>query len=55
MSATRAARTKRDGVRVRCVMCGAMRTIGPGQIAPGDHPLCKACLGPMVPVAAERR
>ena len=55
MSATRAARAKKLSVRVRCIMCGAKRTIGPGEVAPGGHPMCEACLGPMVPVAAERR
>lgn len=55
MSETRAARAKKlVAVRVRCVMCGAKKTIGPGQVAPGDHPLCDTCLGPMVPIGAGR-
>ena len=55
MSATRAARAKKLSVRVRCIMCGAKRTIGPGEVAPGAHPMCEACMGPMVPIVAERR
>ncbi len=57
MSATRVARMRKaQSMRVRCVMCGAKKTIELGQIAPGDHPMCcEACLGPMVPIVAERR
>ena len=39
-------------VTVKCIGCGKKRDIGPGEIEPGDHPMCGSCYMPMVPVKA---
>jgi hypothetical protein len=40
-------------VTVQCVLCSTQRTIRPGDVAPGDHPMCEKCFSPMVPVKAK--
>jgi hypothetical protein len=39
-------------VEVQCIMCKTKRDIKAGEIAPGDHPMCNKCFGPMVPTRA---
>lgn len=46
-------KTKQTTVLARCVACQAKREIKPGEIKPGDHPMCTQCFSPMVPVAAK--
>ncbi len=39
-------------VLVKCIVCGEKEKIYAGEIEPGDHPMCKKCFNPMVPVKA---
>jgi len=47
---------KKAGVHVlaECMMCKKRRKIGPGEVAPGEHPMCNACFMPMMPVKGGR-
>ena len=40
-------------VTARCVACGKRREISPGEIDPGDVPMCDACFSPMVAESAQ--
>lgn len=40
-------------VLVRCVKCRSERWIGPGEIPPGETPICPDCCLPQVAVRAE--
>lgn len=39
-------------VKAKCIGCSATREIGPGEIAPGDQPMCTKCGMPMIAAGA---
>lgn len=41
-------------VLCECVLCGTRKNVGPGDVEPGNTPVCDKCFGPMVAVAAQR-
>jgi len=41
-------------VTAKCVGCGHARDIGPGEIPPGQQPMCDKCFMPMVAKEARR-
>lgn len=41
-------------VKVRCIYCSKTRNVGPGDVTPGDVPMC-GCGGVMVAVSATAR
>ena len=42
-------------VTVQCAGCKATKEIGPGEVAPGDFPMCSTCYLPMCAVEAKVR
>lgn len=46
---------KTAAVIAKCVGCGHKREIKPGEVAPGDQPMCDKCHMPMVATKAVLR
>ena len=42
-------------VKVKCVSCGTIKEIKPGEVARNDVPMCDKCFSPMVAVKASSR
>ena len=42
-------------VLAECVLCQTRREIGPGDVEPGNTPVCQKCYGPMIAVSARAR
>lgn len=39
-------------IKAECVCCGNTQEIGAGDVAPGEQPCCRKCLGPIIALSA---